>query len=95
MDLFSSIPALVMTLAFVLAVGVKTYAFVLALTFKDEAYVAASKLTKVAWCAILGLALLAQLIMPTPLGLLNIVGLVAAFVFLADVRPALRDVTRR
>lgn len=95
MDLISSFPGLVILAATVAAVGVKAFAFVVALTYTEEAYAAAAKLTKVTWGLILGVALVAQLIMPSPLGLLNIVGLVAAFVFLADVRPALRQVTGR
>lgn len=80
------------TLGFVV---VKAYALISALSFSEQAYAASAKLTKVAWCAILGLALAAQLVLRSPIQLLNLVGLVAALVFLADVRPALRDVTRR
>jgi hypothetical protein len=94
-DILTDLPRLVMLLVFVAAVGVKVFAFVSALTFSEEAYSAAAKLTKIAWSAILGLAVLAQLVTSSPLGLLNLVGLVAALVFLADVRPALRSVSRR
>jgi hypothetical protein len=94
-NLISTIPDFVMLAATVAAVGIKAFAVVAALSFTEQAYAAAAKLTKVTWGAILGVALVAQLVISYPLHLLNIVGLVAAFVFLADVRPALREVTRR
>ena len=42
----------------VVLVAVKSFAFVSSLTFSAEAYSAAGKLTKPAWCAILGLGVL-------------------------------------
>ena len=80
---------------FLVVLCIKGFAFVTALTFPAEAYEASSKMTKVAWGLILGLGVLAQLLINNPIGILNIVFLVAAFVFLADVRPALRQVTGR
>jgi len=74
---------------------VKGFAFVTALMFSAEAYEAAGKLAKVAWCAILGLGFATQLILPGPLGILNLAFTIAAFVYLADVRPALKGLTRR
>lgn len=94
MDVFG-FQSTVLLVGFLIALGVKGFAFVTALTFSAEAYEASAKLTKVAWSLILGLGLLAQLVIPNPIGILNIVFLVAAFVFLADVRPALRQVTGR
>lgn len=95
MDALSSIPSIVMLVALIASVGVKAFALVSSLGFSEEAYAATAKLTKVAWCLILGLSLAAQVIISNPLGLINIVGLVATLVFLADVRPALQRVTRR
>jgi hypothetical protein len=74
---------------------VKIFAFVNSLMYSSESYTAANKLTKPAWAIILGLGLLVQLVMGGPLGLLNIVFTIAAFVYLADVRPALASLTRR
>jgi hypothetical protein len=51
------------------------------------AYVAAGKQTKVFWLVILVLALLFR-----GIGILGLAGLVAAIVYLVDVRPALREV---
>ena len=64
-----------------------------ALTQPKEAYVAGDKLTKQAWCLILGLGLAAHLLLG---GLfIGLVGIVAAIVYLVDVRPTLRSLTRR
>ena len=58
------------------------------LLFSSEAYTAGGKLTKPAWCAILGLGLAAQLLLITsPLNILHLAFTIAAFVYLADVRP--------
>ncbi len=70
------------------------FAFVNSLLHSAEAYVAAGKLTKPAWCTILGLGVVLQLV-PLGLSLINIAMLVAALVYLADVRPALASLRRR
>jgi hypothetical protein len=87
--------SLVMTVAFYALMGVKVWAFVDALTRSSAAYVAAGKLTKPAWLLILGLTVVSSLLWRSPLGLFSIVGTVAAFVYLLDVKPALVSVTRR
>ena len=69
--------------------------FVDALLRPAEAYVATGKLTKPAWLLILGLAVGAALVFPSVFGLLGILGIVAALVYVLDVRPALVSVTRR
>jgi hypothetical protein len=84
---------LALVVYFVLLV-VKLFAFGSALTYSSRAYDAADKLTKPAWCVILGLAVALTFI---PVGglTLSLVGTIAAFVYLADVRPALAQLTRR
>ena len=73
--------------------AVKIFALGSALMYSREAYEAAGKLTKTAWCVILGLGVVLSFI---PLGMiLNLVAAIAAFVYLADVRPALAGLTRR
>jgi hypothetical protein len=52
-----------------------------------QAYVAAGKQTKVFWVVILVLAVLFR-----GLGLLALAGIIAAIVYLVDVRPALRTI---
>ena len=84
-----------MLVVYLALVAVKVFAFVNSLLWSAEHYTAAGKLTKPAWTIILGLALLVQLLMPGIINLLNLVGTIAAFVYLADVRPALASLTRR
>ena len=74
----------------------QAFAFVDALTHRPDAYVAADKLTKPAWLIILGLALVAHLLLiRDPMDLFNLVGIIAAVVYLVDVRPTLRSLTGR
>ncbi len=84
----------VMLVVFFVLLAVKIFAFGSSLLFSGEAYKAADKLTKPAWCIILGLALALTFV---PVGglTLSLVGTIAAFVYLADVRPALANLTRR
>jgi len=86
---------LVYEIAFFVLLGVKVFAFVDALVRPAQAYVAAGKLTKPAWSLILGLTVAVALVWPSVIGIFSIVGIVAAFVYLLDVRPALVSVTRR
>ncbi|WP_296603972.1 DUF2516 family protein [Nocardioides sp.] len=74
---------------------VKLFAFINSLMYSAAAYDAANKLTKPAWTIILGLGLVVQVVFGGPLGLINLAFTVAAFVYLADVRPALSSLTRR
>ncbi len=83
-----------LVVAFVLLV-VKIFAFVNSLMHSNEEYEAAGKLTKTAWSLILGLGVVVQLLLGGPLGLLNIVFTIAAFVYLADVRPAIAGLRHR
>ena len=77
--------------------AIKGFAFVNALTYSTEAYEAAGKLTKQAWCAITGLGFAAQLILigSSPLGIIHLIFTIASLVYIADVRPALAEVTSR
>lgn len=72
----------------------QAFAFVDAVTHKPGQYVAADKLTKTAWLIILGLGVAAHMLFWSPLSLFNLVGIIAAIVYLVDVRPALKTVTR-
>ncbi len=73
---------------------VKLFAFVDAALRPAQGYTAADKLTKQAWLLILGLMLLADLLLGG-FGLLGFIGIVAALVYLVDVRPKVAAVTRR
>ena len=87
--------AVMLVVALVL-LGVKIFALVSALLWTGESYAAAGKLTKPAWGAILALGVVWHVVFPgSPIGLVNLVFTIAAFVYLADVRPALASLTRR
>ncbi|HEX5089573.1 MAG TPA: DUF2516 family protein [Nocardioides sp.] len=94
MDVFQ-VEGTIMLVVFFVLLAIKIYAFGSALLFSGESYSAANKLTKPAWCIILGLGVAVQLIFQSPLGILSIAFTIAAFVYLADVRPALANLTRR
>jgi uncharacterized protein DUF2516 len=93
MDFFHFESTVTLVVFFVLLV-VKIYAFGSSLFFSGEAYDAAGKLTKPAWCIILGLGVALQFV---PIGglTLSLASTIAALVYLLDVRPALSALTRR
>jgi di/tricarboxylate transporter len=64
------------------------YAFVDSLLHTDAAYRAAGKLHKTAWVTILVVAFLFSLA-----GFLSVIGLIAALIYLLDVRPAVRGIS--
>ena len=79
----------------VVMLAIKGFAFINAVLYPSEAYPACSRGTKAAWTIGLGLGLVAQVLLPTPLSLINLAFTIAAFVYLADTRPALAEVTSR
>jgi hypothetical protein len=72
------------------AQGLTVWAFVDALIRPASGYVAAGKLTKPAWAAITGLAALIILYSGGPMTFLGLPAVIAAVVYLVDVRPAVR-----
>jgi hypothetical protein len=85
--------SLVLTVVFWGITAAELWALVDAVIRPTQAYVAADKLTKPAWLVILGLALATNVILHSMI--FTLVGLIAACVYLLDVRPALSSVTRR
>jgi lysylphosphatidylglycerol synthetase-like protein (DUF2156 family) len=83
---------LVLTLA---ALAIEVFAFVHALKTRPDAFVAAGKRTKQFWMAVTGVAILLGFVSLGGLGLFAIIGVVAAGVYLADVRPAVETVQGR
>lgn len=72
------------------------FAFIDSARRREDAYRAAGKLTKNKWMLITGLAaVFALLVLRAPLNLFGILAIVAAGVYLADVRPALQQVESR
>jgi hypothetical protein len=77
-----------LTLALLL---LKLFALVDASIRRSELFEAAGKWKKPAWLIILGIAVIWDLLRPSLLGILSIAGLIAAIVYLVDVRPAVRS----
>ncbi|MGY1590404.1 DUF2516 family protein [Geodermatophilus sp. SYSU D00965] len=75
------------------ALALTAYALVDALVRPAAGYVAAGKLTKPAWAAITGLALLV-VFWQGPMSFLGLPAIIAAIVYLVDVRPAVRGLRR-
>jgi hypothetical protein len=69
------------------------WAFVDALIRPASGFVAAGKLTKPAWCAISALALVLAYFVPS-FSFLWLPAVIAAIVYLVDVRPAIRGLRR-
>jgi len=80
----------------VAALGVEVYAFVDCVRRRPDAFPAAGKRTKTFWLVLtLVSVLIGVLALSTVPGLLAIVAIVAAGVYLADVKPALDQVMGR
>lgn len=72
----------------------KIVALIDAATRREDAYRAADKKTKSFWLLILGLAVVLDLLFTTSIfGIFVLAGLVAAIVYMVDVRPAVRAVS--
>lgn len=79
---------------YVAAQGLTLWAFVDALVRPASGFVATGKLTKPGWAAITGLAALIIFWMQNPLTILGLPAVIAAIVYLVDVRPAVRELPR-
>jgi hypothetical protein len=93
MQLYSGFQSVVLLVLGAVALGCEAFAFVDALRHPDNAYVAAGKRTRTFWLVLLGVALAIGFV--TVFNVLNLFGIVAfvgSAVYLADVRPALRQV---
>jgi len=74
--------------------AVTIFAFISSLTFAAEAYRAAGKWSKQGWTILLGCAAVFQIV-PIGIGIIRWALVIAALVYLADVRPALNSLRRR
>ncbi len=74
--------------------GVKGFALCDAVIRKDEFFVAADKQNKVFWLLLLGIFLVLHLLFGESM-LFNMIGTVAAIVYLVDVRPTLQSMQQR
>ncbi len=79
-----------------LALATEVYAFGHALTQRPDAFEAAGKKTKQFWLLVLGLAVLIGFVTVfNVLGIFGLLAIVAAGIYLADVKPALEEVLGR
>lgn len=96
MDIISQIQGWIILGLGVLALAAEAYALVHAVRQRSDAFTAAGKQSKVFWVAALALAtLLGFAVLGGGFGILAIVGIVIAGVYLADVRPAIDTVMGR
>jgi hypothetical protein len=90
-DIFGDFQALLILVLAIAALGLKGYALFDALRVPTEAFPAAGKLTKPIWLTFLVVAFITELaFFPMRVMILTIIGVVAAAVYVIDVRPAVR-----
>lgn len=73
--------------------ALRLWALIDCLIRKVAAFPAVDKLTKPAWLAMLVLGTLFSVLSFDPLGIFSLVSVVIAAVYLADVRPAVREIS--
>jgi hypothetical protein len=78
-------------LLFACALLIEVAAFVHCLLQRPDAFPAINTLPKGAWLAMIGGSVFVTLLTRTALGILGLVAITIAAVYLLDVRPALRD----
>ncbi len=88
-----SFEGLVYAVLFYAALALTAWALVDALVRPAAGYVAAGKLTKPGWAAILVLAVLV-ILWQGPMSFLGLPAIIAGIVYLVDVRPAVRGLSR-
>ena len=76
------------------AQALTVWAFADALVRPAPAFVAAGKLTKPGWAAITALAAVVIFLSQNPMTFLGLPAVIAAVVYLVDVRPAVRGLRR-
>jgi hypothetical protein len=96
MNTFTGIQGVLLLALGVAALACELFALVDALRHRPDAFVAAGKRTKNFWTVILVVAVVIGVITLFEVTqFIGIIGFIAAAVYLADVRPALRQVTGR
>ena len=75
--------------------ALKAFAFLDALSRPEQVFPAADRQTKKFWLLILGLFLVEHIIFWQVIGLLSLIGTIAALVYVLDVRPTVRSLSPR
>jgi hypothetical protein len=87
---------LVLVVLGALALAMQAFALVDAVRHRPDAFTAAGKRTKQFWVIVLAVATaLGFVSLLNPLNIFGLIAVVAAGIYLADVRPALRQVSGR
>jgi hypothetical protein len=95
-NVLASLDDKVMLAIWIAGIPVGLYAFVHALLQRPDAFAAADKLSKPAWLGITAASLVVLIFLPFggPGTILWLAGLVAALVYIVDVRPRVTEVQR-
>ncbi len=89
-DIFGQFQSLVAFALYIGALGLAGYALIDAVRVPPQAFPSAGKLTKNIWLIILGVAT-AVIFVLNPLNILGLAAVIAAAVYLVDVRPAVKQ----
>ena len=93
MDIVDDLYYWTFTILFWAAIALRAWAFVDCLTRKAAAFPAVDKLTKPAWLLILAVSgAVGSLAGPVDYSPLSLISIIIAAVYLADVRPAVREI---
>lgn len=93
---FASVQSLVSLVLGFAALGLQVWAFSDVVITRPDAFVAAGKRTKGLWLAVTGIAMaIGFVFLFNPFNLFGLLAIVAAAVYLADVRPAVRSMRGR
>ena len=95
MQLLLGVQNLVALVLGVTAFAVEVFALVHAVRQRPDAFTATGKQSKTFWVAALAIATLMGVAAVGGVGLLAIIGIVVAGVYLADVRPAIDEILGR
>jgi len=93
-DLLRHLDYYVLSAIWIVGIPVGVYAFIHVLLQRAEAFTAADKLTKPAWLGITGVSALVLLLFRGPSTFLWLPGIIAALVYIVDVRPKVIEVQR-
>jgi len=71
----------------------RVWAFIDCLTRKGPAFPAANKLTKPTWALLTGMSAVLGALLSDPTNPLSFISIIVTSVYLADVRPAVREIS--
>ena len=92
MDFVGSVQSFVLLLLGLGALVLTGFAFIDVLRHRSNLFPHVGRLSKAVWLGILGAAFLIAIVsFFGPLGILNVAGVIAAGIYLADLRPKLRS----